>query len=186
MATFRRLGAFLCLLSACFAQHTPRKVADVPIPLSDGKTIHIAQYSGKVVMVELMLTDCEPCFQTMQFMSRLQNEMGPRGFQAIAISVDDNVAVVKPFAERYRLPYPVGLLDHPPAIKLLDLSPTAHPTVPNIMFVDWQGQAHFQYPANAPIFNDAEKNLRTIADGLLHEAADKRGPKYQTRQAGKQ
>jgi peroxiredoxin len=186
MVTFRRLSVFLCLLPACFAQHTPRKVADVPIPVSDGKTIRLSQYAGKVIMFELMQTDCEPCFQTMQFMSRLQKEMGPRGFQAIAISVDDSGAVVKAFAERYRLPYPVGHLEPQPTLKLLDLNATARPTVPYIMFVDWQGQARFQYPANAPIFNEAEKNLRTIADGLLHEAADKRGPVYQTKQVGKQ
>ncbi len=185
MLSLRRLLVFLCLLPTCFAQHTPRKVADVPITLSDGKTIHISQFSGKVVMVEFMQVGCPECFQTMQFMSRLQNEMGARGFQAIAISLDEDGGLVKPFAERYRLPYPVGHLDPAPAIKLMDLNATARPTVPYVMFVDWQGQARFQYPGNAPIFNEAEKNLRTIADGLLHEAADKRGPTYQTKQVGK-
>lgn len=183
---FRRLCVFLCLLSACFAQHSGRKCADVPIPTSDGKTIHISQYLGKVVMIELMRVDCPECFQTMQFLSKLQSELGPRGFQAIAISLDENKDLVKPFAERYRLPYPVGHLEPPPAIKLMDLNATARPTVPYIMFVDWQGNVRFQYPGNAPIFNEAEKNLRTIADGLVHEAADKRGPTYKTVPAAKQ
>jgi peroxiredoxin len=186
MVTFRRLGVFLCLLSTCFAQHTGRKCADVPIPLSDGKTIHIPQYHGKAVMIVLMRTDCPECHHTLEFLSRLQNDLGPRGFQAVAIALDDNPANVGPYAMRYRFPFPVGHLDPTSAIKLMDLNATAHPVVPYIMFVDWQGTVRFQYPGNAPIFNEAEKNLRTIADGLTHEAADKRAPTYKTVPAGKQ
>jgi thiol-disulfide isomerase/thioredoxin len=186
MVTFRRLLVFSCIFPMCFAQHTPRKCADVPITTSDGKTIRIPQYLGKVVMIEMMLTDCEPCLQTMQFMAKLQKEYAPRGFQAVGIALDGNVAAVKPFAERYRFPFPVGHLDQEPAIRFLDLKETGHPVVPYILFVDWQGSVRFQYPADAPIFNSAEKNLRQIADGLLRQAAEKKGPQYETRPAGKQ
>jgi peroxiredoxin len=186
MVTFRRILAFLCLFSACFAQRTPRACADIPIPTSDGKSIHVSQYRGKVIMIELMLTDCEDCMQTLQLLSKLQKQMAPRGFQAIAIGLDPNGAAVKPFAERYRFPFPVGHLDKDPAIKFMDLKATAQPVVPYIMFVDWQGNVRFQYPANAPIFNSAEKNLTQIADGLLRQAAEKKGPQYETRPAGKQ
>jgi peroxiredoxin len=186
MVIVPRLLAFLCLLSLCFAQHTPRKCSDMPIVSSNGKTIHISQYRGKVLMIEMMLTDCDDCLQTLQLMGRLQQNMGPRGFQAIAVSLDPNVAAVKPFAERYRFPFPIGHLDKDPAVKFLDLNETAHPVVPYVLFVDWQGNVRFQYPANAPIFNSAEKNLSQIADGLLRQAAEKKGPEYETRPAGKQ
>jgi peroxiredoxin len=186
MVTFRPL-VVLCLFSTwCFAQHTPRKCSDVPITTSDGKTIRIPQYQGKVVMIEMMLTDCEPCLQTLQFMAKLQKDFASRGFQAVAIALDGNVTAVKPFAERYRFPFPVGHLDQEPAIKFLDLKETARPVVPYILFVDWMGNVRFQYPADAPIFNSAEKNLRQIADGLLRQAAEKKGPQYETRPAGKQ
>jgi peroxiredoxin len=185
MFTFSRLLVSLCLISVCFAQKTPRKIADIPIPTSDGKTIHIAQYKNKVVMIEMMLTDCEECFKTMQFLAKLQKDYGPRGFQAVAISLDPNAAVVKPFAERYRFPFPVGHLDQEPAIKFLDLKPTGKPVVPYILFVDWMGNVRFQYPGDAPIFTSAEKNLGQIADGLLRQAAEKKGPQYETRPAGK-
>ena len=182
----RRLLAFLCLLPLCFAQRTPRPCADVPIIVSDGKTIRIPQYKGKVVMIEMMLTDCPPCLQTLEFMAKLQKNYGPRGFQAVAISLDPDAALVKPFAERYRFPFPVGHLDSSPAIKFLDLKETGHPMCPYILFVDWMGQVRFQYPGDAPIFASAEKNLSQIADGLLRQAAEKKGPQYETRPAGKQ
>ncbi len=181
-----RFLVFLCLIPVCFAQHTPRKIADIPIVTTDGKTIRIPQFHGKVVMIEMMLTDCPPCLQTMQFLAKLQKDLGPRGFQAVAISLDQNAALVKPFAERYRFPFPVGHLDAEPAIKFLDLKETGHPMCPYVLFVDWMGNVRFQYPGDAPIFNSADKNLFQIADGLLRQAAEKSGPKYETRPAGKQ
>jgi thiol-disulfide isomerase/thioredoxin len=186
MVTLRRLLVFLCLSSICFAQHTPRKCADVPIVTTDGKTIHIPQYHGKVLMIEMMLTDCPECLQTMDFLGRLQKEFGPRGFQAIAIALDSDGAVVKPFQERYRYTFPVGHLDKDPAVKFLDLNATAHPVVPYLMFVDWTGTVRFQYAGNDPIFKSGEKNIRTIADGLLRQAAEKKGAEYKTAPAGKQ
>jgi peroxiredoxin len=185
MVMLRRLLFSVCLISACFAQRTPRAIADVPIITSDGKTIRIPQYHGKVVMIEMMLVDCPECLQTMQFLAKLQKDFGPRGFQAVAISLDSNPAGVKPFAERYRFPYPVGHLDAAPAIKFLDLKETGHPMCPYILFVDWMGNVRFQYPGDAPIFASAEKNLGQIADGLLRQAAEKKGPQYETKPAGK-
>lgn len=182
---FRRLLLFLCLISACFAQHTPRKCADVPIKTTDGKTIHISEFHGKVVMMELFLTDCEPCYQTLGLLGRLKNEMGARGLVTLAIALDPDEAAVKPFAERYRFPFPMGHLDKEPAIKFLDLNETAHPIVPYVMFVDWQGNVRFQYAANDPIWTSGDKNIRAIADGLLRQAAEKKGPQYETRPAGK-
>jgi peroxiredoxin len=184
MVTFRRLGVFLCLLSVCFAQHTPRRCADVPIPLSDGKTIHISQYHGKVVMIALMLTDCSDCHAALSFMAKLQHDLGPRGFRALAIAIDDNRALVKPYAERYRFPFPVGSLDPAGAIKLMDLRADARPVVPYIIFVDWEGNVRFQYAANDPVFKDGEKNMRAVADGLLRQAVEKTG--QQLAPAGKQ
>jgi peroxiredoxin len=186
MVIFRPLSIFLLFGSICFAQRTPRRCADVPIPLSDGKTIHISQYHDKVVLIAMMKTDCPECHATLGFMSRLQHEMGARGFQAIAVAIDDNRALVKPYAERYRFPFPVGSLDPGGAIKLMDLRADAHPVVPYLIFVDWEGNVRFQYAGNDPIFNEAERNLRAVADGLLRQAIEKKGPTYETRPAGKQ
>jgi peroxiredoxin len=185
MVTFRRLVVFLCLLQVCFAQHTPRKCADVPIPLSDGKTLHLSQYHGKVIMVVMMRTDCPECHQMLGLLSQLQKEMGPRGFQGIAIALDDSPAAVKPYAERYRFPFPVGHLDPPGAIKLMELNASARPIVPYLMFVDWEGNVRFQYAGNDPIFNSGDKYIRSVADGLVRQAIEKKGPQLETKPAGK-
>ncbi len=186
MVIFRHLAVSLCLVSACFAQHTPRKCADVLIPMGDGKPIRISQFRGKVVMIEMMLTECPECLQTLQFMARLQNELGPKGFQAIGIALDENQTNAKALADRYRFPFPVGRLEKDGAIKLADLNATAHPVVPYLIFVDWEGNVRFQYAGNDPVFNSGEKNIRAVADGLVRQAIEKKGPQYQTKPAAKQ
>jgi hypothetical protein len=66
------------------------------------------------------------------------------------------------------------------------LNQNARPVVPYVMFIDWQGTVRLQYPGDAPIFSSAEKNLSQIADGLLRQAAEKKGPQDEIRLAGKQ
>jgi peroxiredoxin len=187
MAIFRRLVVFLGLLSICFAQQppAPRKCPDVPIRTSDGKTIRISQYRDKVVMIVMFSTVCDHCLDTLQFMARLQNEMAARGLQIVAISLDDSAAAVAPFAERYRFPFPVGHLTPDPALQLINMKKDAHPIVPFLMFVDWMGNVRFQYQGNDPVFANGEKDIRGIATGLLRQAAEKKGPTYQTKPAAK-
>jgi peroxiredoxin len=186
MVIFRRLLVFLCLFSVVFAQHTPRKCADIAIHTTDHKVIHISQYHGKVVMFVMFLTSCDECLTTMQFMGRLQNEMGPRGLQIVGLSLDESAALVALYAQRYRFPFPLAHLEKDEALQIADLNKTAHPIVPYIIFVDWMGQVRFQYAGNDPVVAAGEKNIRAVADGLLHQAAEKKGAQYETKPAGKQ
>ena len=193
MAIFRAFF-FLCLMSFASAQTVsqtdakippPRKCADVPIKTTDGKTVHVSQYHGKVVMVAMFTTFCDHCLETLQSLADFQNQLGPKGLQVLAVAIDDHDTNVRPFADRYRFPFPVGYLSKDPAIELGNLKPGQHPTVPLIIFVDWMGNVRFQYQGNDPIFQHGVKDLRVIANGLLKQAADKTGPVYQTKPAGK-
>jgi hypothetical protein len=96
----------------------------------------------------------------------------------VGVSIDETAATVVPFAERYRFPFPIGHLDRSEAIKLADLNQSARPFVPYIMFVDWQGNVRFQYPGNHPIFSSGAQGIEGIANGLLRQASEKKGPQY--------
>jgi thiol-disulfide isomerase/thioredoxin len=186
MLKLRLISSFLCIVSVGFGQHTPRKCADVPIKTSDGKTIHFSQYRGKVVMVVMMRTHDPDCHKLLESVSQWQKEWGARGFQVVAISIpDDTAADVGPYVDRYRFPFPVGYLARDQAIKLADWNQTARPVVPYVIFVDWQSNVRFQYAGNDPIFNQGDKGIRAVADGLLRQAIEKKGPQYETKPAGK-
>jgi peroxiredoxin len=176
MPALRRLAILVSFCSAAFAQHVPRPCVDFPIKATDGKTIRISKYHGKVVMIVMMKTDCPPCHQMLETVSQWQNEWQSRGFQVLAFAVDDSPTNALPYAERYRFPFPVAHMPSDAVIKLADLKKTARPVVPYIMFVDWKGDVRFQYAGNDPVLSQGVQAIRGIADGLLRQAADKSGP----------
>ena len=176
MTALLRCAIFLSLCSVSFAQHVPRPCPDFPIKTSDGKTIRISKYHGKVVMIVMMKTDCPECHRMLETVSQWQKEWEPCGFQVLAFAIDDTDKNVLPYAERYRFPFPVAHLRSDAVIKLADLKKTARPVVPYVMFVDWKGDVRFQYAGNDPILSQGVQALRGIADGLLNQAADKSGP----------
>src|ERR1700683_3830478 len=127
MTGLRRSAIFLGLCSVSFAQHIPRPCPAFPLTTSDGKTISISKYHGKVVMIVMMKTDCPECHQMLETVSQWQKEWEPRGFQVLAFAVDDAPTNVLPYAERYRFPFPVAHLRPDAVIKLADLNKTASP-----------------------------------------------------------
>lgn len=185
MTALLRGAIFLGLCSGAFAQTIPRPCPDFSIKTSDGKTIRISKYHGKVVMIVMMKTDCPECHQMLETVSQWQKEWQSRGFQVFAFAIDDKDTNVVPYAERYRFPFPVAHLRSDAVIKLADLKKTARPIVPYVMFVDWKGDVRFQYSGDHPILSQGVQAIRGIADGLLHQAEDKSGPTLKTMPAGK-
>jgi thiol-disulfide isomerase/thioredoxin len=57
----------------------------------DGAKRHkqLADYEGKVVLLNVWATWCEPCRVEMPSIEKLHNEFGPHGLSVVAISVDD-------------------------------------------------------------------------------------------------
>jgi cytochrome c biogenesis protein CcmG, thiol:disulfide interchange protein DsbE len=49
----------------------------------------LADYSGKVVLLNVWATWCEPCRVEMPSIEKLHRELGPHGLAVVAISVDD-------------------------------------------------------------------------------------------------
>jgi thiol-disulfide isomerase/thioredoxin len=49
----------------------------------------LADYSGKVMLINVWATWCEPCRVEMPSIEKLHREFGPHGLAVVAISVDD-------------------------------------------------------------------------------------------------
>jgi len=54
----------------------------------DGKKVSLADYSGKVVLVDFWATWAPPCVAQIPYYSALQSKYGSRGFQVIGVNVD--------------------------------------------------------------------------------------------------
>ena len=162
--------AFVCLLVSVQGASIPRPLADVSVPTPDGKKIRLSQYRGKVMLVALISTTCEHCITSMQLLSQLQKEYGPRGLQVFAVAADDMAAKMVGPLTRLRQPgFPLGYLDQNTTMQLCDFKREDHPFVPMYMFVDKKGTVRFQYSGDTDFFKAEEKNTRILIEGLLKQ-----------------
>jgi cytochrome c biogenesis protein CcmG, thiol:disulfide interchange protein DsbE len=87
----------------------PKQAADFTVSLVSGETLKLQGQRGKPMLVNFWATWCAPCREEMPAMERLYIKHRERGFVLLAVSVDTDASVVKPFLERYKLTFPVAL-----------------------------------------------------------------------------
>ena len=76
---------------------------DVTLRDLDGKDLSLAQYKGKVVLVNFWATWCEPCQVEIPWLIEMQQKYAARGFTVLGIAMDDEGAsVVTPWVQKER------------------------------------------------------------------------------------
>ncbi|SMH26156.1 TlpA family protein disulfide reductase [Mesorhizobium australicum] len=89
-------GMLLALIQASateppanFASHaTPQPVPEISFQNADGQPKTLADFSGKIVLLNIWATWCAPYRKEMPTLDRLQAELGGVDFEVVALSVD--------------------------------------------------------------------------------------------------
>lgn len=72
-----------------FAVHdSPRSIPEIPFEKDDGEAMTLADFRGKVVVLNLWATWCPPCRREMPTLDALQAKLGSQRFEVVALSVD--------------------------------------------------------------------------------------------------
>jgi thiol-disulfide isomerase/thioredoxin len=84
---------------AGFAVHeSPRPLPEIHFENSQGEAMRLADFRGKVVLLNVWATWCPPCREEMPSLDRLQKALGGPGFEVVALSIDaGGAAVVEKF-----------------------------------------------------------------------------------------
>ena len=163
------VSLFACALSAA-EPATPRKAPELAFTVPGQGQKLLSQYRGKVVALEFIFTTCPHCRDASIMMSRLQEEFGPRGFQALDVAVNDNAdLLVENFAKDYHIAFPVGYTPQPQMLAFMGF-PDPYFVVPQLVLIDRAGVIRYQTPAHE---NEAwdklmkPENIRAHIEELL-------------------
>lgn len=92
----------------------PPDLMQANLSLLDGKKKKLADYAGKVLVVNLWATWCGPCRQEMPHLIQLANEYKSKGVEILGLTTEDpmgDAELVKDFSRQFRINYPIGWAD---------------------------------------------------------------------------
>lgn len=125
-AASQRLAGFCCaailstLPSIVWSQHdhhTGRSAAPsvgspaVPFDLKslDGKSVGLANFRGKPLVVNFFASWCDPCREEMPLINDLASKGATGGYGVLGIAVEDSRAAVTEYAKETNLVFPIAL-----------------------------------------------------------------------------
>jgi thiol-disulfide isomerase/thioredoxin len=123
----------------------------------------LADFRGKVVVLNFWATWCPPCRTEIPLLQRVHTAYAARGFTVVGVAMDERGwAAVTPFLAQHRVEYPVLLGNAAVARRYGGLK-----TLPYTLFLDRAGRVVATHAAAL-----TETPLRRIVETLLSEAGD--------------
>jgi peroxiredoxin len=166
-----RLFVALSLISfSVLAQPpTPRKAPELTIIEPSGKQTLLSSYRGKVVALAFVLTTCPHCQAECQVLTKLQAELGPKGFQPVAVAFNENAQYLVPaFVQNLHVTFPVGYAAARQTVSdFLQADETKPWNVPQMVLIDRKGMIVAQSAALGSEELQEENSLRKRITDLL-------------------
>ncbi|MDX1610324.1 MAG: TlpA disulfide reductase family protein [Halofilum sp. (in: g-proteobacteria)] len=123
------------------APQAPRVVGTaspaVELPGLDGQPRSLAEFDGRVILLNFWATWCPPCLEEIPALSALQAQLGNRGLQVIGLALDEREAT-REFAAELGIDYPV-LIGGDAAFALSERFGNLPATLPYTAVIDREG-----------------------------------------------
>jgi thiol-disulfide isomerase/thioredoxin len=119
----------------------PAKVLETSFPLLNGRQRRLADYSGKVVVVNVWATWCGPCRVEIPHLIELAREFNGRGVEVIGLTTEDPAAdsgKVREFINEFKINYPIGFANGEFALHLMQ----GRDVIPQAYVIGRRGRVH--------------------------------------------
>jgi len=140
--------------ASTLAEHGRRRAGLIGQPfavegkLPDGSDLDWSKYQGKVVLVDFWATWCMPCLAEIPNIRKYYEQYRDKGFEVVAVNVDNNPQRLQQFLELQSLPWPTIVNPQPAAES--DSPGFTHPlavqcgvdSIPFVVLVDRDGKVN--------------------------------------------
>jgi len=176
------IGGLASTLALQAASPVPRPSKEFTIILPSGQQKLLSSYRGKVVMMACMFTTCPHCQALSKIITKLQGELGSRGFQAVGVAFNDEVNTANPtanakvtqnFISEFGVGFTMGYAPRPSVMSYLGLSDIERWVVPQVAIIDRKGVVRAQSAAGGTVDLQTETYLRKYLGELLDEGGAK-------------
>ena len=82
------------------------KPLDIRFTALDGREVDLSKLTGKVVLVQFWSTTCGPCVAEIPTVKTVYEKLHDRGFEVVAIALDDKETPLRRFIKDKALPWP--------------------------------------------------------------------------------
>jgi peroxiredoxin len=98
----------LCAAALAAGEHSGRRAPGFALPDANMKVYDLADYRGKVVVLEFTQTDCSHCADFAPVLNQVQQKYGAKvAILAVANSPHDNADAVERYKAAHKITYPV-------------------------------------------------------------------------------
>lgn len=173
-----RFLAAAVLLSAALtlqAQAPPvlRPSPKFEVKFPDGNQMLLSSLRGKVVGLLFVHTTCPHCQRTSQVFTKLYQEYKARGFEAVDVAFNTMANIyVRDFVKDYQIGYPVGFAAPDDVLNYMGFSVMERYVVPQIVWIDRQGNIRSQTPPMGDEKLLQESYWRGMIETLLKEPVE--------------
>ena len=128
------------------------------LPAMEDGSVTLADYAGRVLLLNFWATWCRPCRVEMPWFVEFQDAFAERGLAVLGVSVDDNWDVVRTFLDQNPFDYRIALAET--AERLAPFGPIT--VLPTTWLIDRQGRlaaAHVGLVDRTVIESDIQRLL---------------------------
>jgi thiol-disulfide isomerase/thioredoxin len=112
----------------------------VELHAADGSTTHLADYKGKVILLDFWASWCVPCKTSFPALDALYRELQPRGLEVLAVNLDERRRDADAFLEHR--PHAMPVLFDPQGVAPLAFSVRG---MPSSVLIDRAGNIRFTH-----------------------------------------
>jgi len=101
------ISSAIVLCAGLLAGQNARRAPGFSLPSSDNRQIDLADYRGKVVLIDIMKTDCELCGPFAQLLEQVKAQYGNK-IEVLSIApTPDTPATAAKFIGTYKVTFPI-------------------------------------------------------------------------------